>query len=348
MPVTYKVGVVGSGFGAKAHVPAFMAHPRFDVVAIASPNRAAEVANERNIPRSFANCAELLAGCDVDVVDVAGPPFTHRDDVIAALCAGKHVICEKPFALNVPQAQEMVAAAEAAHTATAVMHEFRWVPQRVALKELVDNGHLQPLREIEITQLGGFLRLQATRPNSWWFDRHRGGGLAGALLSHVIDNANWLAGRPPRSTVGMLRTANPARRDANGAFTSTVDDGAFALLDYGDGVVGRLTADSTTAIESFTAAVHGEQRTAVASGAGMTELQLFVVDEHETSELECTPSPYASFASINGNVPLIMQLLDEFVKQIETGTSMVPTFAQALETQRVLEALGYGKPLDQP
>ena len=340
--MTYKVGIVGSGFGSRAHLPAFAAHPQFEVVAVASPHRAQDIAKARNIPHAFASCEDLLRGADVDVVSIAAPPFTHHADVLASLGARKHVICEKPFALNVKQAREMLEAARAAGTAAAVMHEFRWVPQRMAIKELVVNGHLHPLREIEIAQLSRNLRAGDTsRERGWWFERERGGGIAGALLSHVIDCATWFAGRPPVRSTGYLRTANPKRRDGKGEFVSTSDDGAFAMVDYGDGLIARLTVDGTVAVESSTYAVHAENRTAVASGESAVSMRLFSVDEEETAELDCKPSPYQKFESIDPLVPLIMQLLDEFVKQIRTGSSSVPTFAEAVETQRVLESIGY-------
>jgi predicted dehydrogenase len=143
---------------------------------------------------------------------------------------------------------------------------------------------------------------------------------------------------------GFLRTANKQRHDAQGEFASNVDDGAFALVDYGDGIVARLTVDGTAAVDSFTAAVHAENRTAVASGPNITEMRLFSIEGDETDELACKPSPYSKFASINGNVPLLMELYDEFVKQIETGHSALPTFEDALATQRVLASIGYTTP----
>ncbi|HET9097902.1 MAG TPA: Gfo/Idh/MocA family oxidoreductase, partial [Candidatus Baltobacteraceae bacterium] len=186
----YKVGITGTGFGVRAHLPAFTAHPEFEVVALASPHSAQRIAKDRNVPHAFLSCEQMLRECELDVVSVAGPPFTHHADVLAALAAGKHVICEKPFALGVEQAQAMLDASKRAGTAAAVMHEFRWVPQRLAVKELIENNHLSPLREIEITQLSNRLRADVERPRSWWFDRACGGGMAGALLSHLIDSAN--------------------------------------------------------------------------------------------------------------------------------------------------------------
>jgi len=342
MPLKYRVGIVGGGFGVRGHLPAFSAHSRFEVVALASPHSAKKVAQERNIPNAFESCEAMLRGAELDVVSIASPPFTHRDNVLASLSAGKHVICEKPFALSVKEADEMLAASKTSGTATALMHEFRWVPQRFALKELVANGHIAPLRELELTQLTGMLRLESERKNNWWFDRSKGGGIAGALLSHLIDSANWLAGRAPVRSTGFLRTANPRRHDVNGPFTSTVDDGAFTLIDYGDGLVARVSVDGTTAVNSLTVAAHGENRTAVASGDGLHSMRLFSVDEDETSELECKPSPNARFASIDAHIPPIMDLLDEFVKEIETKKSIVPTFAEAVATQKVLASIGFG------
>jgi predicted dehydrogenase len=337
----YKVGIVGAGFGVRVHLPAYLAHPEFEVVALASPRNAERVAKERNVPHAFRTCEEMLQGCELDVVSIASPPFTHHRDVLASLEAGKHVVCEKPFALNVADAEEMVAAAERSKAATAVMHEFRWIPQRMALKELIVNGHLKPLREIEITQLSGFLRQDGTRKRGWWFEKERGGGIAGALLSHIIDSANWYAGRPPLRSTGFLRTANPVRHDSEGEFTSTVDDGGFALVDYGDGLIARLTIDGTARVDSSTYAVHAENRTAVASGTDVHDMRLFSVDADETAELDCKPLTYQQMQSVDKHVPLVMALLDQFVKEIETGTSTVPTFKDALETQRVLEAIGY-------
>jgi hypothetical protein len=112
-------------------------------------------------------------------------------------------------------------------------------------------------------------------------------------------------------------------------------------VDYGHGLVGRLSVDGTTGVEQATIAVHGGNRTAVASGTDVVDVTLFVVDEDEQSELECKPSPYAKLESLGGNVPLLCELYDEWIKQIETGASELPTFQEAVETQRVLAAAGY-------
>jgi predicted dehydrogenase len=336
-----RVGIVGSGFGGIVHAPAYRAQGRFEVVAIASPNRADDVAKERDIPYAFTSVGEMLAGVDLDVVSVASPPFDHKASVLAALAHGKHVLCEKPFGLNVADCEEMLAAAERAGTVCAIAHEFRYTPARVAMKELIENKHLGELREIESTILNSGLRADSERANSWWFERRRGGGITGAILSHMIDQTTWLAARTPIRVAGFERTANSVRKHHGKTFTTDVADGAFVLLDYGHGLVGRALADGTRAVESATLAVHGEKRTAAASGPNVIEATMFAIDEAETSELQLKPAKHAKLASVHPNVPPFVSLLDEFANAVDGKPASLPTFADGLATQRVLEAIGY-------
>lgn len=240
----YRIGIVGAGFGTSAHLPALLANPRFEVVALASPSTAERIAAERGIAHAFRSCREMLVGCELDAVTVASPPFAHHEDVVAALDAGKNVLCEKPFETSVALAEDLVERSKRAGTACGIAHEFRYVPQVQALRELVANHHLDPIRDVEITALRSSLRADVRRARSWWFDRDKGGGMAGAMLSHIIDQATFVLGRDPVRAIGMLRTANPERSDDRGTFSSTVDDGAFALVEYGDGIVARLDRKS--------------------------------------------------------------------------------------------------------
>jgi predicted dehydrogenase len=338
----YRIGIVGAGFGTSAHLPALLANPRFEVVALASPSTAKRVAAERGIAHAFRSCREMLAGCELDAVTVASPPFAHHEDVVAALDAGKNVLCEKPFETNVARAEDLVERSKRAGTACGIAHEFRFVPQVQALRELVANHHLDPIRDVEITALRSSLRADVRRARSWWFDRDKGGGMAGAMLSHIIDQATFVLGRDPVRAIGMLRTANPERSDDRGTFSSTVDDGAFALAEYGDGIVARLCIDGTTAVDGYTCAVHAENRSAVASGANIAELSLFSIDNEETNELECRATPYAQYLSVNANVPLLIELYDQFALAIDGNPNELPTFEQALVTQRALAEIGYG------
>lgn len=336
-----RVGIVGSGFGGAVHAPAYALHPRFEVVAIASPNRAQKIAADRKIPHAFDSIDAMLAGIELDVVSVASPPFDHHRSVLAALAAGKHVLCEKPFALSVAQAEEMVAAAERAGTVCAIAFEFRYVPAVAALRELIENGHVGALREIEVARLARLLLERAQIRRGWFFDRTKGGGVANGFMPHSFDLANLLAGRTPVATHGLLRTANRTRTDKEGQFEATAADGAFAFVDYGDGLVARVTMDATTVVDSQTVAIHGETRSAIASGPSWAELAVYTIAQDEQDELEVAEARYAKHGALHGNLPYFIALLDAFAERIDLGTPGVPTFGDGLVVQRQLAAIGY-------
>jgi len=339
-----RVGIVGSGFGGTVHVPAFAAQGRFEVVALASPSHAAAIAAERNVPHAFATVEELLASERIDVLSVASPPFAHRAAVLAGLARGLHVLCEKPFGLNVAEAAEMTAAAASAGSVCALAHEFRYTPPFQAIKELIANEHLGALRALEVSWYSQMLRAREGRANSWWFERRRGGGISGAILSHLVDGATWLAGRTPLRATGYERTAVPQRTAEGATFTSDVADGAFATIDYGGGLIATVTADAARVVEGATVAAHGGDRTAVASGPHILSLTTFVVDSDETSELELKPQEHANLGAAHPNIPPFVTLLDQFAAAIDGKPASLPTFAEGLATQRVLEAIGYTTP----
>ncbi|MGH7659922.1 MAG: Gfo/Idh/MocA family protein [Vulcanimicrobiaceae bacterium] len=337
----FRVGIVGTGFGALVHAPAYQAHDAFELVAIASPNRADSVAKERGIKKAFPSLSAMLDGVELDVVSIASPPYAHRDDAVLAFSRGKHVLCEKPLARTLDEAEEIVAAAKRAGTAGGVAFEFRFDASRQALKELVDNRHIDPLREIEFTHLTTMLRRDGERKRGWWFERARGGGIIQAFGSHMIDSVTWLAGRAPRSYSGFSRTANQKRRDPDGEFSSDVADGMFLLLDYGDGLAGRVTLDATNVVNSSTLALYGEDRTAAASGDSPAWAKLFTVYANETSELQLAASRYDHLKSAFSTVPHFALLLDEFAAAIEGKPNKLPTLDDGLLVQRVMKAVGY-------
>jgi predicted dehydrogenase len=347
--MTYRVGIVGSGFGGAVHAPAFALHPLFEPLAIASPNRAQAVAAERNIPHAFPSLEAMLEGIGdrLDVISIASPPHEHLAAVLAAAAAGKHILCEKPVSIRLADAERMSAAVESAgvHAAVAFEHRYHSAPQ--ALKELVVNGHVPQLREIEVTRFGTEMRVESKRPpSSWWYDRTKGGGLANAFMPHIIDMALWLGDhRPATFASGFLRTANALRSAPDGStYPSDVSDGVFALADLGDGIAARMTVDGTISMNQSTIALHGESRTAVASGPAFTDMTLFVVDADDSSEYELKPNIYAKYAPVNGSVPAFMRLLDDFAVLLATGGGPCPTFANGLAVQRILSTIGYEAP----
>src|SRR5262249_37279382 len=125
------VAVVGTSFGGRVHVPALRA-AGFDVVALVGRDlgRTSRRAEDLGVPLGTADLDDALAalGDGPKAVTVSTPPAAHVEPVLAALAAGAHVICEKPFALRAADAERLVEAAEAAGTVALVGAEFRWTP----------------------------------------------------------------------------------------------------------------------------------------------------------------------------------------------------------------------------
>jgi len=208
------VGLIGTGFARSAQAPAFSVCEGAELVAVCSGRleNAQRVAAEFNIKYACESYEQLLALDDVSLVVVSAPPYLHHPITMAALGAGKHVICEKPMAMNAVEAREMTEAAESRPAQLSIIdHELRFNPTWRRLKELVDDGFLGALYHINITIASGF-RHSAQRPWNWWSQKSAGGGLLGALGSHAIDAVRWLFGEI-ESVCGAVETMVPERKD---------------------------------------------------------------------------------------------------------------------------------------
>jgi len=208
------VGLLGTGFARSAQIPALRAIAGARLVAVASGRRqnAVATAAEFDIPRACEDYRQLVALDEVELVVVATPPHLHHPVTLAALEAGKHVICEKPMAMHAGEAREMEERAAARPGQLAVIdHELRFNPTRRRLKELIDGGFLGELHHVQVTVGAGF-RHSAQRPWNWWSQKSAGGGLLGALGSHVIDQLRWLFGEIA-AVSGSVATLVPARPD---------------------------------------------------------------------------------------------------------------------------------------
>jgi len=137
---------------------------------------------------------EAVADSDVEAVVIATPPATHHEFVMKALAAGKHVLCEKPFSLDVAEAKEMRMAAEAAGVANMVTHEFRWFAQNALMRQLVMSGRIGA--PIQMTALFDHtLCAPATLDvPAWWTTRNDGGGWLRNYNAHGIDLIRYIAG----------------------------------------------------------------------------------------------------------------------------------------------------------
>ena len=188
------VVVAGTGFGCRVHVPALRA-AGFDVVALVGRDaeRTARRAERAGVPHSEVTLADALALPGVDAVTIATPPATHAALAIEVADAGKHVLCEKPFARDAVEARSMLAAAERAGVGHLVGHEFRWATERAVIGRSIAAGSIGEPRLVSLVSIVGLVADPETRLPEWWFDAEQGGGWLGASGSHVVDQVRaWL------------------------------------------------------------------------------------------------------------------------------------------------------------
>lgn len=208
------IGLIGTGFARSAQAPAFHVCEGAELVAVSSGNyeNAIRTAEEYDIEHACENYEQLLALDEVSLVVISAPPNLHYPITMAALDAGKHVICEKPMAMNASDAREMAQRAASYPNQLAIIdHELRFNPTWRRMKELVDGGFLGDLHHVSILISKGF-RHSAQRPWNWWSQKSAGGGLLGALGSHAIDALHWMFGEV-EAVCSTVATVIPERKD---------------------------------------------------------------------------------------------------------------------------------------
>src|SRR5690554_3000089 len=202
-----QVGLIGTGRIAQAHMAALAALPdlgRLRAVADAVPERAREAADRFGATEVFADYRELLADPEVDAVVICLPHHLHRQAAVDAAKAGKHVLVEKPMALNAAQALEMVQAAEAAGVTLMVGQSRRF--SHAAMELIRRREELgEPIRWVT-----HFLVHFAQPPTAWWNDPEEAGILILALQGvHYFDLVQWYTGRTPQRVLAATWNQNP-------------------------------------------------------------------------------------------------------------------------------------------
>jgi len=189
------VAVVGTSFGCLTHVRAFRA-AGFEVRALVGRNaeRTSSRAARFEVPYATTSLADVLSRPGVDAVTIATPPHTHGPLVREALAAGKHVVCEKPFARDQAEALELLGAARAAGVIHLLGTEFRWATGQALMRRAIAAGAIgQPKLATFLLHIP-LLADSAGEVPDWWSDRDAGGGWLGAHGSHVIDQIRTTLG----------------------------------------------------------------------------------------------------------------------------------------------------------
>ncbi|MGH3448690.1 MAG: Gfo/Idh/MocA family protein, partial [Nocardioidaceae bacterium] len=255
-PATLGIGMAGYSFMGATHshawrtAPAFFdlpLHPRLAVLAGRNRVAAAAVARRFDWRSVETDWRRLLERDDVDLVDICTPSDTHAEIAIAALEAGKHVLCEKPLANTVAQAEAMVAAADTAApngVRSMVGFTYRRVPAIALARRLVEAGRLGTIRQVRAQYLQDWLS-DEDAPLTWRLDRSRAGsGALGDIGAHIIDMAQYVTGSAIRGVSGLVETFVDTRPDETGKGRGpvTVDDMAAFTARFDGGAVGVFEA----------------------------------------------------------------------------------------------------------
>ncbi len=258
-----RAGVVGVGFIGVAHVEA-LRRLGVDVIGVvgSTPERARAKAEAANLPKVYDSLEALLADPAVDVVHIATPNHLHAPQVRAAFDAGKHVVCEKPLALDSVATADLVARAGAAGLVNAVCFNIRFYPLCHQARALVGSGRLGAPRFVTGSYLQDWL-LQETDWN-WRLVPEQAGGLRAVadIGSHWLDLARFITGRRVVEVMADLHTFVPVRRHPAGPVETFAvgggdeelieeemasDDGAGILLRFEDGARGTVSISQVSA-----------------------------------------------------------------------------------------------------
>jgi len=235
--MTIGIGIIGTGFARKVQIPAFQSCEGAKIVSVASGSleNAKSTAGEFDVPHYTADWRETIAREDVDLVCITTPPKLHREMALAALSAGKHVLCEKPMAMNVAEASEMTRAAGGADLLALIDHELRFLPGRQHAYRMIRDGSIGKIRHAKCYFQAPH-RGDPTLPWNWWSDADQGGGALGAIGSHVIDSFHWFLGTSIESVFCQLQAQIKERPVPGGESRAvTSDDESLMILRFADG-----------------------------------------------------------------------------------------------------------------
>ncbi len=355
------IGLIGSGFMGKSHALAYGAVRavfggvpplRLEVLCDTPPARAAEMAGRFGFARATGDWRAAVSDPRVDIVSITTPNRLHHAMALAAIAAGKHVFCEKPLALTLAQAQEMVLAARRAGVKTLVGYGYLKNPAFIHARALIARGEIG-----DIVHFRGWVDedYQADPDLPWtWRARvsEAGLGALGDLGCHLVSLACGLAG-PVESLIGDTQTVHPTRPlpDGKGRAEVENEDTATALLRFTNGAHGSLSASRTAWGRKNRLAweVHGTSGMIRFDQERMNELHLYRnagrCDSRGFTTILSGPEhpPYANFCPAPGHQLGFNDLkvieVAALLQAIAGGAPAHPDFAHALEYERVIHAI---------
>ena len=375
------VAVIGLGFMGRAHSNAWAQLGKFFDIPFTVRLKCVAGRDEKKL-KAFAekwgyeeyttDWRSLLSRDDIDVIDILTPPANHKEMAIAAVRAGKHVLCEKPCALTAADCEEMAAEAEKAGVVTYLNHNYRRVPAVALAKKMIDEGKLGTIYH----WCGSYLQdwiMDEQFPRTWHLDKEKaGGGPLYDLGSHAVDLARYLVGEPA-AVMAMTKTIVPMRpvpgegaatfsagesagSSAEGAPAAaellpvTVDDEAFLLLEFAGGALGSIGTSRFAAgrKNSNRFEVYGSKGAICFDLERMNELEYYdrtggdVENGYQKILVTDAGQPYVGAwwpaGHIIGYEHTFVHAFYDFVTAVQNGGHVNPDFTDGAKILRVLEA----------
>ena len=373
---TLNVGMIGYGFMGAAHSHAWRnAHRFFDLpltpqlrtLAGRTESAVAEAAERFGFASHTTRWQDVVEDPEIDIIDICTPGDTHYEIAMAALAAGKHVLCEKPLANSVEQSEEMTAAAAAARaqgSRSICGFSYRRTPALAYARQLISEGAVGEIRQIRAQYLQDWLS-DADSPMTWRLDKEQAGsGALGDIGAHIIDLTQWLTGQRIAEVSGTLQTVIPTRPAAGTAqglggrgdtsgerHNVTVDDLALFTARFETGILGSFEATRMAQgrKNAMRVEINGSAGSVAFDFERMNELEVYDATaaggrQGFTRVLTTEPEhPYAANWWPTGHglgyEHTFTHQIADLVTAIGEGTDPSPSFEEALQVQRVLTAI---------
>ena len=316
-----KVGIIGCGKIAQVrHIPEYAANPNAEVYGFYDINvaRAEELAKKYG-GKAYASYEELLADPQIEAVSVCAANHAHAEISIAALKAGKHVLCEKPMAVTLEECEAMVAAAKEAGKYLMIGQNQRLAKAHAKAKELIEQGAIGKVLTFRTIFGHGGPETWSIDPGSnvWFFDKTKAAmGAMADLGIHKTDMIQYVLGTKIVKTQAVLTTLD--KRDATGSLIG-VDDNAICIYQMENGVIGTMTASCTYyAAEDNTTVIYGTK-----------------------GELRLYDDPKYSVQQINSDGTRIDYQIDQIqTNDNQTASGVIDLFVDCLVEQKEPEISG--------
>lgn len=332
-----RVAIIGTGGMANFHARNFQKTRGCRLVACVDtdPERLKAFAESYSISQTYASTAELLGGAGIDAVAIVTPDPYHKPIALECLAAGKHVLCEKPLALDYPDAKAMADAARKAGVINMVHFTYRnWAPiQEIA--DIVQSGRIGEVRHVEASYLQSWLvnnqwGVWHTSPNWLWRldSSHGSKGTLGDVGVHILDFATFPVG-PIKNVYCKLKTFPKAPRNRIGKYKLDANDTAVLTVEFANGAIGSIqtTRWMTGHLNRLFLKIAGTKGGVSFDSELSTHTYRICEGDDVHSDTWKTVEPKAT-----------PDLHQRFIKSIRTGKQDQPDFARGAEIQKLLDA----------